>query len=225
MAITEDSSDGGTNLAAVTPTAAISEGLMIYVACVFSSQSSGSYPTSWTPPTGFAELALENAGFNEIRVWRKEAGASEPSSYDFSSYSGASIYGSKTLILSYDGVDDADPDGTPVTFADTNSPLNIPALTTDNANSLDIVFCSDAGNYLSNSFTSWTNSFVEQYDSAFDYCALGMANVIRTSAGAQGTATVNQVNSDGGPIIRFEINEASAGSGADLHPLTLLGVG
>lgn len=174
----DTASDSDTSVANVTltPAAAPAENEIIYIAYNFIADSAGSFPTSYSV-TGFTEVTKVSDGsqFGELVLFRKVAGESEPTSYTVT-VTGGSFYSRAAGLIVLSGGNTADPDGTPVSGTDDtgDETWNIGALTTDNANSWDLVIVGSKGDSFAGGteddpfLSSWGSSLIERVDTHFD---------------------------------------------------------
>lgn len=126
--------------------------------------------SSWTMPSGFTEVVrLEDTTFEYgLSVWRKEAGGSEPATYDFESTAGTTVgYG---FLAAYQ---DGDPAGSLDSFGSSGATLdsgdataNIAGITTASANTRVISFVAEVSG-AARTFTA-VAPLVERADSGQD---------------------------------------------------------
>ena len=209
----------------VTPGQTVASGEVAYIAYTFTASTPGSWPSAYTPPLNFTEIAQIDdggaGGYSQLVLFRRVAGGSEPSTYTVG-VTGGSLYNDFIGIVAYSGVDNTTPDGTPVTLSDgtSNTTFDIPAMTTANANSYDLVCVCHEGGTATVALSSWGSSLIERIDTSGDFSSLGMADALRVSAGVQAATSVTSSNADYSLAIRVEINNA-AGVGGLGMPLAV----
>ena len=205
----------------ITPGQVIADGEIAYILYSYTATSPFNVPTSYTPPTGFVELALlddgaTNAIYSQLVVFRRVVvGTSEPATYTVTPDNGT-FYNEHIGIIAYSGGDTSDPDGTPTTAitATRTTPITIPALTTDLDDSFDLAVVTHGAAFVATqSFNTWGDSLVELISISSDWSSLVVAHVARATAGAQAATEVNQGSTDYGLSIRLEVNEAPASAG------------
>lgn len=227
--------DGTSGGVTVTPAGgAPANGEVVYIAVSWIANSSAQFPSSYTL-SGFTEVGnRDNGVFGELTLFRKVAGGSEPTTYTVT-WTGGNFYNVSASCLVLSGVDTTTPEGTAVTQQnDTPSTtINIPALTTTENNSWDLVVVGWDGeasiSVAGQQFSSWGDSLIERTDRGEDYAGTGMSTALRASAGAQGATTVTSTTSQKSIVIRIEVFEAGGAAPtipplASRHLINLMGV-
>lgn len=215
-------STGTGNLAVVSSSAPVA-GDHIYLIVTINNSSSGSHPTPAS--TGFSSLGSSTASvWSRTTLLGKIATGSEGTSFTISGFAGSDSKFAVVLVLS--GAS-AGLTSNVVTTPDasSNTTHSIAAITTAAANSMDIVAVGYGGNNdygAPGAFGTWGTSFVELIDNGADsgggfyYAGLGVATVIRASAGAQAATSVVSEAADVNSCIRFEVQEAGGGAATSL---------
>lgn len=204
---------GGPTSIVITPGATVSEDSVIYIGVCVTLNTATDPPSSYSS-SGFTEIASisDSAFFGDMVIFRKVAGGSEPSTYTVSWTSG-DPYSAAAGLVAYSGADTTTINGTPTTGTDTssNTTFDIPALTTDYNNSLDIAFVCQDGQTSSVTLSSWGSSLTERIDnSGGEYAVIGIADAARATAGSQAATSVTSSNADNSLGIRLELIEDGA---------------
>lgn len=229
----------GTSLViAPSDPSAIQPGDLILVAVRQSPPNNGDY--SDMAISGFTVMAtvdfpdIGGTAWMRQRLLGKVATASEPSSYTITNID-ANSYGVIAHLVALRGVDLTG--GLPsniVTATNTaaSRSITIPAITIQQAGSLDIVFVSNSGNEENPiGLTDWGGGFTELLDTALDgnWMLGGVAIATRATAGVQPETSVEPVgDAQWGTAIRLEIPAAPAGGGGEISgssALTISGAG
>lgn len=200
----------------MTVDTAAQEDDVIYIAVQQNPSSEDNYGV--VTITGFTQIAeIDNteSGFEWGRttLMRRVAGDSEGTTYTVNTtVSQDALSGVALTVI---GANTAAPDPTIVTNEDTstNTTADIPAITTEFNNSWDVVVMGCGGSVtqgFSNWLTSWGDSLVEDEDNANAWASIGLAHVIRASAGVQSATSVTQNAADRSLAIRFEVAKAVA---------------
>jgi hypothetical protein len=205
----------------VTPGSSITDGNVVYLALQVALDTAGSFPTSYTPPSGFTQIARvpeTESEYAELVVFSKVA-SSEPGSYSVSWSGGAGTVGSALAFAEYSGLSTSSPNGTPVTGVDTsyNTTVDIPALTTGVDGSTELVIVGPGADSVSGSGnlrSAWGSSLVEFVDVAgTEWNSIALADAVRATAGTQAATSVTQVSADYGLVVRLELLDESGGGG------------
>lgn len=225
MAVAErgrgSAASSGTSNQAVTVNVAPQAGDHIYVLVNCNNNSSGAHPTPAI--TGFSTLTTSTASvWSRLSLLGKIATGSEGTSFTATGFTGADFKSVGIVILSGAGASLATnfvttPD------ASASTSWTIPAITTAAANSMDVACVGGGGNNNSTSPTAtlsaWGSSLAEIIDQSADYAIVGVAMVLRASAGLQAATSVTSVVNDVNAAIRFEVPEAAAAATTSYPPV------
>jgi hypothetical protein len=153
----------------------------------------GGTATAITPPAGWTLVMRTDDGTTMSQaVYRKAAGAAEPNDYTFTLSQAIQSTG---ILLSYQGVDNANPVDASVGSAGTGNPLAVTAVTTTAANEMVALFCSVAvggGQFQSNGLTSRTNNI--QSGGGTSGAASRAYDYVQATAGPTGTKNCDTSN-------------------------------
>jgi hypothetical protein len=149
--------------------------------------------TSMTPPSGFGNETLYSiTGLPKIKVWRKQAGSSEPSTYTFGKH--ASFTGA-CAVLAVSGVNGAAPYAvTPVGSNGGNEVFTtshaVTGVSPTTANTLLVVISASAGAGVTHTPPGGMTERVDTLADATFGVSLSVNTELRSAAGATGSRTI-----------------------------------
>lgn len=228
MAIADHGAPNGaartaTSSLVVTPTSTPSNGDYVYVAILDGPTNPSTYATLSAPDGTWSLLAsVASAAWGKSYLYRKVAGASEPSSYTFT-WSAGTPFSDAYACAVQSGVAS---DGTPSTTHDSTSDttFSIPAITTtaNNSRVLAVVYTSCNDSNVNGGFSSWGGGYVEKVDvndgGGHQWVGLGLAYQDVATAQTISATSVTAANANPNTAIVVEI-KASGASGYG-KPLT-----